>query len=900
MLLERLDERTVLSSIAGAPNLNESVTTGFAADQLAAALVGPGVSISNATFSGNAVANGSFNFADPKVVGFSQGIILSSGNAADVVGPNSADWTGTDLGNSGDTQLSALAGYDTHDAAILEFDFTPTANQVVFNYSFASDEYPEWVNTPFNDVFAFTVNGTNYATVRQVAGDPNSPFVPVAVNNINDGNAIYPDFVPARPDLFRPNYYDPNGGPSAIDLEMDGITNVLTFQAPVNPGVPNHMRLAIADASDGIYDSAVFIQAGSIVSNEKPVSDVSLSPPSASTPLDVTANIEGEDPNGLPISYTIDWGDGTIENGNFLPSNENEKTGKASHSYASGGDYVVKVTVTNGTLSSTSSEDIHLGPANPPPVSNLSAPVVTANPADVSTMEGDLCVFTAAATGTPAPSVQWQVSTDNGATFSDIAGATDTAYSFVTSTADGGNLYQAAFTNSEGSAMSTAALLTVTAVTPAQPVVPDAPGVSLTEDTGASAADQVTNNGALTLSSVGDGATVEYSVDGGATWSTSFTPVEGVNEVLVKQTDAAGSESDATAFTFTLDTQSPANPDVTLANDSGSSASDGITNVGGLALSSVEDGGTIKYSVDGGATWSTSFTPNEGANDVLVKQTDAAGNASAATALSITLDTQAPTAPSLALAHDTGLSATDKITNIGDLTMSGAETGAAVEYSTDNGATWTDSFTAAEGGNNVQIRQTDAAGNVSAVTVFSFTLDTTAPQLNPTFSTTQPILVNAKGVTISTNAADATGIGSESAGSIDTSSAGKKTVVCTATDLAGNAATISVPYVVGYAAVKVSPQVGAPLKLKSSITVSFQLADANGVISDQAAMSLLSKVVVMFDGHKTQEVTYSKKTHSFSVTFKPNKPTAGPHTISIHVLTGGADIVAATVPVKLM
>src|SRR4029079_8531064 len=102
----------------------------------------------------------------------------------------------------------ALSGYQTFDAAVLEFDFVPTANQVVFEYTFASDEYPEWVNTPFNDVFAFYVNGTNHAVVLQIAGERAAPFVPVAVNNINNGNPdIYPDFIPMRSDLFRANYY---------------------------------------------------------------------------------------------------------------------------------------------------------------------------------------------------------------------------------------------------------------------------------------------------------------------------------------------------------------------------------------------------------------------------------------------------------------------------------------------------------------------------------------------------------------------------------------------------------------------------------------------------------------------------------------------------------------------
>jgi len=71
------------------------------------------------------------------------------------------------------------------------------------------------------------------------------------------------------------------------------------------------MKLAIADASDGVWDSAVFIQAGSLVSNPNPVADLSVFPETGTAPLEVTAIVEGEDPNGLPLTYTIRWGDGT-------------------------------------------------------------------------------------------------------------------------------------------------------------------------------------------------------------------------------------------------------------------------------------------------------------------------------------------------------------------------------------------------------------------------------------------------------------------------------------------------------------------------------------------------------------------------------------------------------------
>ena len=456
--VEQLEDRTVPSGV----NPNQIVLSGLTPTQLAQSLVGPGVSVSNANFTGGAASTGSFTFADPTVVGFTQGIVLSSGSAADVVGPNLADWTSTDFGGAGDADLTALSGFPTFDAAVLEFDFTPTANQVVFQYAFASDEYPEWVNTGFNDVFAFYVNGTNYAVVRQVAGDPGAPFVPVAVNNINNGNPLDPSFVPMRPDLFRANYFDVNGGPSAIDLEQDGITSVLTFQAPVIPGVPNHMKLAIADASDGIYDSAVFIQAGSLVSNENPVADLSLAPESGAAPLTVTAIVEGEDPNWNPqddpaLSYTIDWGDGTSSAGLLAqPYGESEKTTLVDHTYAAAGQYIVTLTVSNGTLSGASTEDVH--------VSAVSGDLaVTLDPEDQTVVVGETFTFNAAATGQPTPTVQWQVSTDNGETFEDIPDATFLTYSGTASLEDTGNLYRAVFTNDSGSVTTNEAELLVAA-----------------------------------------------------------------------------------------------------------------------------------------------------------------------------------------------------------------------------------------------------------------------------------------------------------------------------------------------------------------------------------------------------------------------------------------------------
>ncbi|WP_232454696.1 Ig-like domain-containing protein, partial [Burkholderia ubonensis] len=226
-----------------------------------------------------------------------------------------------------------------------------------------------------------------------------------------------------------------------------------------------------------------------------------------------------------------------------------------------------------------------------------------------------------------------------------------------------------------------------------------APGVALAVDSGSSAVDHVTNVGTLNVTGVQSGATVQYSVDGGAHWSTSFGAVEGVNNVQVRQVDVAGNASSATSFSFTLDTSAAA-PGVALTTDSGSSASDHVTNVGTLNLTGIETGATVQYSVDNGAHWSTSFSAVEGVNDIQVRQTDIAGNTSSATSFSFTLDTSAA-APGVALTTDSGSSASDHVTNVGTLNLSGVETGATVQYSVDNGAHWNTSFSAVEGVNNV-------------------------------------------------------------------------------------------------------------------------------------------------------------------------------------------------------
>jgi hypothetical protein len=92
----------------------------------------------------------------------------------------------------------------------------------------------------------------------------------------------------------------------------------------------------------------------------------------------------------------------------------------------------------------------------------LFAPIVTANPVSQSVTHGSSATFNAAATADPAASVQWQVSTDGGATWTNISGATSTTYTISSSTtSQNGYRYRAVFTNSQGSATTGAAILTV-------------------------------------------------------------------------------------------------------------------------------------------------------------------------------------------------------------------------------------------------------------------------------------------------------------------------------------------------------------------------------------------------------------------------------------------------------
>ncbi len=364
--------------------------------------------------------------------------------------------------------------------------------------------------------------------------------------------------------------------------------------------------------------------------------------------------------------------------------------------------------------------------------------------------------------------------TPSGFTAADISASGGTLSAFAVS-ADP-KVYSATFTASAGSASASitvaaasfsdaagnsgaasnalSLLIDNTVTPPVDTTPPAAPGLSLAVDSGV-VGDGITNNGSVNVSGLEAGATWQYSINGGISWlagsGSSFTlSGDGAKSVIVRQADAAGNVSLASnALIFTLDTTvapppppvdttPPIAPSASLASNSGL-ASDSITNNGSVNVSGLEAGATWQYSTNGGTSWvagsGSSFTlSGDGAKSVIVRQSDAAGNVSAASsALAFTLDSTAPAAPSLSLALDSGISVSDHISNVGTVNVTGLEAGASWQYSVDGGSTWNNgsgsSFSVSgDGAKSVIVRQSDVAGNLSASSsALALTLDTAVP-----------------------------------------------------------------------------------------------------------------------------------------------------------------------------
>ncbi|MBK1634910.1 choice-of-anchor L domain-containing protein [Rhodovulum adriaticum] len=227
-----------------------NIDTNATALDMAEAIFGSGVTVTGATYTGADLASGIYSDGQttaPGVVPSDSGVILSTGEAEDFTNSygtaNQDSDTSSKMYTDGDSDLTAVSGFQTYDAAVLEATFVPEGNELTMQIVFSSEEYLEYVGTQFNDACAIWVNGVQ-AELTVGTGD-------ITINNVNpDSNSnLYVD---------NPQDTDP------YNTEMDGLTITLTLKAPVTAGQENTIKIGIADAGDRIYDSNLLIAGDSV------------------------------------------------------------------------------------------------------------------------------------------------------------------------------------------------------------------------------------------------------------------------------------------------------------------------------------------------------------------------------------------------------------------------------------------------------------------------------------------------------------------------------------------------------------------------------------------------------------------------------------------------------------
>lgn len=290
-------------------------------------LLGTGVTATNITYSGSNQALGTFNGANSNI-GLSSGIILCTGQINLATGPNNAGGSGNDNNGNGDPDLDALSGFQTFDAGIIEFDFIPLNDTVTFRYVFASEEYNEYVCGTVNDVFGFFVSGPGIVGAQNLAVLPVSG-TQVSINTVNNGSVGSNGSASNSPCILsNAGFFVDNDNPPGPTVQYDGFTTVLTATMIIQPCTTYHIKIAIADGGDGVFDSAVFLEANSF-SSGIPVSAVAAATNNGIGCIPYVCTF-----NNLSVgtnSFIWDFGD------NSLPDTSSNPT----HVYTVPGNYTV-------------------------------------------------------------------------------------------------------------------------------------------------------------------------------------------------------------------------------------------------------------------------------------------------------------------------------------------------------------------------------------------------------------------------------------------------------------------------------------------------------------------------------------------------------------------------------
>ncbi len=283
--------------------------------------LGDGVEVLNVTYEGDPLAVGYFKNAD-NATGIDRGIILTSGRAASSnancsgqlgANCNGGQFASNDVNSTvGDPDLQAIASGGLNDVAKYTITFVPTADTLRFKYVFASEEYPEWACSSFNDVFGFFISGPGISgpfsnNGKNIAIIPGTN-IPVTINNIHpqNGGSCPPAFV---------EFYNDNTNTS-VQPVYDGYLQVFTAEAVVIPCETYTIKLAVADVGDNAYDTGVFLEAKSFGTGSIKVETKTVSLDGTVTEGCATGSITFRLPNPAESDFPIDFTLlGTAENG---------------------------------------------------------------------------------------------------------------------------------------------------------------------------------------------------------------------------------------------------------------------------------------------------------------------------------------------------------------------------------------------------------------------------------------------------------------------------------------------------------------------------------------------------------------------------------------------------------
>jgi gliding motility-associated-like protein len=246
-------------------------------------LLGSGIQATNISFTGCLQQIGYLTGGGSAGLDIESGIILSTEHVrnVEVPSPNLGLWMES-CTVSGDPALLNIANSvppligqnftvgSVNDLSILEFDFVPTGDTLRFNYIFGSDEYLEWINSTYNDIFAFLLSGPGIT--GPYAAPPGYPGGAVNIARLPGSNPPLPITISSVNNQLNAAYYVDNFDNSGISI--DGYTVALEAWYPVQCGETYHIKLAIADGSDTALESVVILQEGSFSSNA--VVDVAL------------------------------------------------------------------------------------------------------------------------------------------------------------------------------------------------------------------------------------------------------------------------------------------------------------------------------------------------------------------------------------------------------------------------------------------------------------------------------------------------------------------------------------------------------------------------------------------------------------------------------------------------